>query len=84
MRDRIHMRAVQRAAEIFDGTGPLASYLNVPPLLITAWIQGASEVPAPAFLKVVEIIVDYDATRARGLIPPVLVASFRYRDAANS
>jgi hypothetical protein len=82
MRDRIHMRAVQRAAEIFDGTGALASYLNVPPLLVTAWVQGASEVPASAFLKIVEIIVDSD-TRRGGMIPLNLVERFRYSTAAN-
>lgn len=84
MANRIQMRAVQRASEIAEGVTPLAMYLEVPPTSIAAWIQGTSEVPALAFLKVVEIIVDYASPRMQGVIPPSLVYSFRHRAAANA
>jgi hypothetical protein len=83
MGNRIHMRAVQRATEIAEGVTPLAMYLEVPPVMIAAWIQGTSEVPQAVFLKVVEIIVDHAAPRMRGVIPPSLVETFRHREAAN-
>jgi DNA-binding transcriptional regulator YdaS (Cro superfamily) len=77
------MRAVQRAMEIAEGIQPLATYLGVPPACVAAWIQGKSEVPAAAFLKVIEVIVDHSAPCMRGVIPPSLVQTFRYRQAAN-
>ena len=83
MGNRIHMRAVQRAMEIAEGVTPLAVYLEVPPVLIAAWIQGTSEVPPAALLKVIEIILDHTAPRMRGVIPPSLVECFRHREAAN-
>jgi hypothetical protein len=76
----IHMRAVQRATEIAEGVTSLAKYLEVPPVLIAAWIQGARDVPAAALLKMVEIILDHTA---RGVIPPSLVETFKHREAAN-
>ena len=81
--NRIQMRAVQRASEIAQGIKPLALYLGVPPSVVAAWIQGASEVPAAAFLKVVDIIVDHGASQVGGVIPPSLVEAFRHRNAAN-
>jgi hypothetical protein len=78
------MLAVQRACEIARGVIPLAMYLRVPPVAVAAWIRGTMDVPADAFLKVVEIIVEHAAPRMRGAIPPSLVPSFRHRDAANS
>lgn len=80
--NRIQMRAVQRATEIAQGVIPIAMYLGVPPALVAAWIQGTSEVPPGAFLKVVEIIVDH-GPRMRGVIPPSLVETFKHRQAAN-
>lgn len=84
MGNRIHMRAVQRATEIAEGVTPLAMYLDVPPALVAAWIQGTNEVPQAVFLKVVEIIVEHAGPRMRGAIPPSLVQTFRHREAANS
>ena len=83
MGNRIHMLAVQRATEIAEGLTHLAVYLDVPPALIMAWIEGRSEVPSASFLKVVEIIVDHAGPRMRGVIPPSLVETFRQREAAN-
>jgi len=40
-------------------------------------------VPPAAFLKVVDIVVDYDASRMRGAIPSSAAAMFRHRQAAN-
>jgi hypothetical protein len=81
--NRIQMRAVQRATEIAEGIEPLATYLGVPPACVAAWIQGKSEVRPVAFLKIVEMIVDHGAPFMRGVIPPSLVQTFRYRQAAN-
>ena len=81
--NRIQMRTVERAAEIAEGIHPLAVYLGVPTAWVASWIQGTSEVPQVAFLKVVEIIVDHGASRQRGLIPPSLVETFKHKKAAN-
>jgi hypothetical protein len=83
MNNLVQMRAVQRAMDIAEGVTPLARYLQVPPALIAAWIQGTSDVPAAAFLRVIEIILDHAAPRMRGVIPPSLVETFRHREAAN-
>lgn len=83
MGQRIHMLAMQRAAEIAGGLAPLARYLKVSPFLVAVWIQGGSDVPAAAFLKVVEIIVDQEGARMRGAIPASEAETFKHRQAAN-
>ena len=83
MGNRIQMRAVQRAAEIAGGIRPLALYLCAVPPLVAGWMQGTSEVPPAVFLKVVDIIIDYDASRMLGAIPPSLVEMYKHREAAN-
>ena len=82
MANRIHMRAVERAVQIADGDMRLAMYLEVSPFLVNAWIEGKTDVPAAMFLKIVDIIVDYSASR-RGTIPAALVDAFKHRKAAN-
>jgi hypothetical protein len=82
MANRIHMRAVERAAQIADGDLRLARYLEVSPFLVNAWIEGKSDVPAAMFLKIVDIIVDYSGSH-RGAIPAALVDEFKHSKAAN-
>ena len=77
------MRAVHRAAEIAGGITFLAVHLDASPLSVAAWMEGTSEVPAAAFLRIVEIIVDGQCAPLRGAIP-TSDAEFRYREAANS
>lgn len=84
MRNPIHMRAVQFAAEIAGGTRPLAMYLNVSPILIGAWIEGSHEPPTAIFLKVVEILLGQEGARIRGAIPCSEAETFKHRQAANS
>ena len=81
--ERIYMRTAERATEIAEGLEPLAVYLCVPPALVAAWIRGTREIPPAAFLRMVEIIIDHGARRAGGAIPPLLVATFKHREAAN-
>ena len=81
--NRVQMRAVQRAADIAGGIERLAMYLQTPPALVWGWMQGSSEIPATAFLKVVDIVVDYDASHLRGAIPPSAAAVFKHQRAAN-
>jgi len=84
MRNPIQMRAVQLAAEIAGGARPLAIYLEVSPLLITAWIEGTQDLPVATFLKVVEIVLGQEGARLRGAIPTCEAESFKHREAANS
>ena len=84
MRNRIHMRAVQRAADIAGGLTPLARYLDISPLLVASWVHGATEVPAAAFLRIVDILVGHEEARTRGAIPASEAETFRHREAANS
>ena len=83
MGNRIQMRAVERAVEIAEGIEALAAWLDVPPVAVAAWIQGTSEVPSGAFLRVVELIVDSGRRGMRGVIPSSLVETFKHRQAAN-
>ena len=83
MGNRIHMRAVQRAAEIVGGVMPLARSLDVPPLLVYAWSEGTHDVPAEAFLRMVEILLEAEYAVC-GPIAESERESFRYRAAANS
>jgi hypothetical protein len=82
MGNRIHMRAVERAAQIAHGDMRLAMYLGVSPFLVHAWIEGKTDVPPAMFLKIVDIIVDYSGAQ-RGAIPTALVEAFKHRQAAN-
>ncbi len=84
MRNPIHIRAVQRAADIAGGQASLARYLEVSPLLIAAWILGAADVPAAAFLRIVDIVIDHEGARQPGAIPAREAEIFRHREAANS
>jgi len=84
VRIQTHMRAVQQAAEIAGGVTSLAAYLQVSPMMIAAWVQGATDVPAAVFLRIVDIIVEHEGGRIRGAIPLSEVDTFKHRQAANT
>jgi hypothetical protein len=55
----LHIRALQRAAELLGGQEALALYLHVGPLAVRFWISGSAPVPADVFIKVVDLLVDH-------------------------
>ena len=78
------MRALRRAVEITGGTASLAARLRLPPLLLGAWIEGTTEMPAAVFLLLVETIVEWQGARPGGATETAEAEAFRYREAANS
>ena len=54
----VRSRALWRAAEILGGTWALRAYLNVPALMLAAWMSGLEPPPTEVFLKVVDLIVE--------------------------
>lgn len=65
MGDRIHERALLRAAGIVGGIDPLAEKLNVHPAVLVAWMRGTARVPDEVFLSVVDIVLErnFDSLR---------------------
>jgi hypothetical protein len=56
--DPVRARALWRAAHILGGSRALRTYLNVPALLLAAWMSGTEAPPTDVFLKAVDLIVD--------------------------
>jgi hypothetical protein len=57
----IHLRTVQRAAEMLGGSVALKRHLGVPMTHVSLWLQGMAPVPPDIFLRCVDIV-----------LPPVL------------
>ena len=58
MGDRVHERALLRAAGIVGGIDSLAAKLKVHPALLVAWMRGTVKVPDEVFLSVVDIVLE--------------------------
>ena len=58
MGDRVHERALLRAAGILGGIDPLAAKLKVHPATLVAWMRGTTKVPDEVFLSVVDIVLE--------------------------
>lgn len=84
MRNPVHMRAAQRAADISGGLGPLGMYLKVSPFVVAGWIEGLEDVPAETLLKLVDIILRVERAGLGGPIAPWEADAFKHRLAANS
>ncbi len=59
MRNSVHTRALQRAADLFGGAGALAKQLNVSRVRIDVWLRGDAPVPGDVFLAVVDILLEH-------------------------
>jgi hypothetical protein len=84
MRNPIHMRAAQRAAEISGGAPALGAYLRVSPLVIAGWIQGLDDVPPDTLLQLVDIILGDERAHPPAAISAWAADAFKHRHAANS
>lgn len=58
--DRVHERALLRAAGIVGGIDPLAERLQVDPAVLLTWIRGTAKVPPDVFLRIVDIVIERD------------------------
>ena len=58
MSDRVHERALLRAAGILGGIDLLAEHLRVHPAVLVSWMRGTTEVPQEAFLAAVDIVLE--------------------------
>ena len=58
MSDRVHERALLRAAGILGGIDPLAERLHVHPAVLISWMRGTTKVPQEVFLAVVDIVLE--------------------------
>jgi hypothetical protein len=65
----VHAATLQRAAEILGGPMALAEYLDEPAYLVEAWLEGRVAPPAEAFLRAVDVIVDFGLTEMRNAPP---------------
>jgi hypothetical protein len=62
----VHVRTLQRAAQVAGGVEMLASYLKVRPSRLRLWLQGRVSPPMDVFLRAVDLLT-HDA---RVLDPP--------------
>ena len=58
MTNRVHERALLRAAGILGGIDPLAEHLRVHPAVLISWMRGTTQVPQDAFLAAVDIVLE--------------------------
>ena len=56
----VHVRTLQRAAQIVGGEEPLARRLNVTPSHLALWLQGKEQPPTSIFLRAVDLVLDYE------------------------
>jgi hypothetical protein len=57
VRNGVHIRALQRAAELFGGAEGLAKRLNISRVRIDVWLRGDAPIPGDVFLAVVDILL---------------------------
>lgn len=62
---QVHSRALKRAVEIAGGPAALAREIGVPRAVLELYLAGQDETPPEVFLRVVDIIVDYDIEALR-------------------
>jgi hypothetical protein len=62
----VHVRTLQRAAQVAGGVEMLASYLKVRPSRLRLWLQGSVTPPMDVFLRAVDLLTHHD----RVLKPP--------------
>lgn len=69
MAETLYTRALIRAAEIQGSTQALASLLRVPENTLLRWMAGRAQMPVQAFLRVIEIISEYERREAPAAEP---------------
>lgn len=52
------MRTLAKAAELLGSERALARYLGVPMPELFVWMRGATPLPDPLFLRVVDLVLD--------------------------
>ena len=57
----VHVRTLQRAAQVAGGEEMLASYLKVRPSRLRLWLQGRVTPPLDFFLRAVDLVTQNDA-----------------------
>ncbi len=58
----VYVRTLLRAADVLGSTVAVADYLDLPVARVTAWMNGAIEIPADMFLRLVDVLFDHDLT----------------------
>jgi DNA-binding transcriptional regulator YdaS (Cro superfamily) len=53
----IHLRTVQRAAEVLGGIEALQGHLGVPMTHLSLWLEGTAPVPTEVFLRCVDVVL---------------------------
>ena len=66
----VYSRALQRAAELFQGRDKLAKLLQIPAAEIDKWIADQGRPPREVFLRIVDLILDETAPPAAAGEPP--------------
>jgi len=58
--DTIYTRTLARAAEAQGSTQALATLLHVPENTLLRWMSGRAQMPLQAFLKLIEVLAEYE------------------------
>jgi hypothetical protein len=73
----IHLRTVQRAAEILGGSVALKRHLGVPMTHVSVWMHGMVRVPTDIFLRCVDIVLAADSVATKWTRPLRIVGRAR-------
>ena len=63
---QVYGQALQRAADLMGGPEAFARELGVPERAVHSWIAGKAVTPPEAFLRAVDIIIDFDLKAIKG------------------
>jgi hypothetical protein len=66
----VPMMALRRAVQICKGLDALGDALNVSAETLNRWLSGEEEVPMPAFIQTVGMLLEATATRSPGSSTP--------------
>jgi hypothetical protein len=70
LEQKIYVRALSRAVAVVGDTERLAHRLHVPHPALLKWLEQAEPMPAPVFLRVVDIVLAHAAGESDRGLPP--------------
>ena len=65
----LYLKTLQRAAELKGGNEALATYLGVPESTLVLWLTEKARVPAAAFEKALDVLLEGDVAQLTGTGP---------------
>ena len=68
VKQTVHTRALQRAAEILGSTQALRACLDVSQAQLAMWMRGQAPLPADVFLQLVDVLLVRDLEELRAAV----------------